>query len=158
MWDGTEVFLLVAATQLALLAGILLREHRDDPSARASVFFIGTIVAHLALPILVGHGAPPVLLHVSAPVSCCVPFAFWLLAKVHFDDDFRFSPRHGAGLAGFMALHYGAWLAGSGGIVPGPPLDRVPSSSWMMAAAAVSVALMVHALVHVFMGARSDLV
>jgi AraC-like DNA-binding protein len=158
MWDGTDVFLLVAVTQLALLAAILVREHRDDPSALASVFFIVTIVDHLLYPIVLRHGGPAFLLHVCVPLGAAVPYAFWLLAKVHFDDEFRVGPRHGAGILAFMALHYGTWLVASGRVVPGPPLDRVPGSFWMMGAALVSVALMVHALVHVFVGARSDLV
>ena len=130
----------------------------DDPSALASVFFIATIVGHFLLLIGVRRGAPVLLQHLGVPLGCAVPYAFWLLAKVHFDDEFRVGPRHGLGIAAFLALHYGSWLVGSGRLVPPPPLDRVPASSWMMGAALVSLALMVHALVHVFVGARSDLV
>jgi AraC-like DNA-binding protein len=158
MWDGTEVCLVVAVTQLALLALVLLREYREDRSALASVFFMVTIVDHLLVPVLIRHGGPAFLVHAGIPVGAAVPYAFWLLARVHFDDEFRVCPRHGLGLLAFMALHYGAWLVGSGRVAPAPPLDRIAASSWMMGAAVVSMGLMVHALVHVAMGARSDLV
>jgi AraC-like DNA-binding protein len=158
MWDGTEVCLLVASAQLAVIAAALLREYREDRSALASVLFIVAILDHLLLPVAVNHGAPAVLVHLGVPIGAAVPYAFWLLARVHFDDEFCICPRHGYGVAAFMGLHYAAWLVGSGRAALPAPLDRIPPSAWMMAAATVSLALMLHALIGVSMGARSDLV
>jgi AraC-like DNA-binding protein len=157
MWDGTEVCLLVAVTQLVLLGAILVQDHRRDPSAAASVFFIVTVVGDLLVPVFGRHQGPAALLHLGVPIGCAVPYAFWLLAKVHFDDEFQVRTRHGLGLLGFLFLHYGAWLVGSGRVVARGPLDAVPQSAWMMGAGLVSLAVMAHALWNLAIGARSDL-
>jgi AraC-like DNA-binding protein len=156
MWDGTEVCLIVAIAQLVLLGAILVQDHRRDPSALASVFFIVTVVGDLLVPVLLRHQGPAALLHLGVPIGCAVPYAFWLLAKVHFDDEFQVSVRHGLGLLVFLLVHYGAWV-GSGRVTPGGPLAGLPPSAWMVASGLVSLALMGHALWNVAMGARSDL-
>jgi AraC-like DNA-binding protein len=57
-----------------------------------------------------------------------------------------------------MAFHYLAWLAATG-VVPTPgPLDRLTPEQWTIGPTAVSLALMVHAVHAVAVGARSDLV
>jgi len=158
MWNGPDVLHLVAVVQLTLIAAVLLREHRRDPSALASVFFIGAIVAHLLLPVVARRGVPASLVHPLVPLGAAVPYAFWLLVKVHFDDDFRVRPRHGLGLAAFMVFHYLAWLAGTGALATPLLLGGPTPGQWTIGPTIVSVALMVHALLVVAMGARSDLV
>jgi AraC-like DNA-binding protein len=146
MWTTTEVCLLVAVAQLVVMAALLLRDHRRDPSALASVFFIAAIVDHLLLPVLVQRGAPALLVHLVAPLSVAVPVGFWILVKVHFDDDFRLCSRHALALGGFVALNYGCWLVGGTG------------DAWAIVPRVAALAVMVHALLHVYDGTRSDLV
>ena len=110
MWETHEVFYLLAVAQVVLLAAVLLREHRRDPSALASTFLLLTVAAHLLVPVLLGHGVPLPIVHLALVAGCSVPFAFWLLSEVHFDDDFRFRPLHGAVLTGLLAVSYFAWL------------------------------------------------
>src|SRR5262249_8781597 len=72
--------------------------------------------------------------------------SFWLLAKVHFDDDFRLQARHVALLAGALLA---AALA-SPAAAPVSPLIRLLPK-------VLGLAFAVHALLTIYVGARSDL-
>ena len=79
-----------------------------------------------------------------------VPFAFWLLAQTHFDDDFRLRPLHLVLLAGLLRL---CFLARS---APRFPLEE--RAVWMVAPRLAGLGFVLHALIQVHVGARSDLV
>jgi AraC-like DNA-binding protein len=145
MWATWEVFRLAGCGAALLLALILLRAHRRDASARALALLLVTIMAHLAAPLVVGHRAPPLLLHTTLLISLVTPFALWLLAGVHFDDDFRLSPSHGLILAGPVVVGYYAWLNGSPGF-------------WAVLAKLLALAVVLHALLRIYVGAKGDLV
>jgi len=94
MWADSEVWRFTAAVVLALLAAALLRDHPRDWSAWTSVAFIACVVGHLVSPLLLRRGAPSLLGHAVLLLGLAVPFALWLLAQVHFDDDFRLHSGH----------------------------------------------------------------
>ncbi len=156
MWETHEVLYLLAVAQVVLLSAVLLREHHRDPSALASAFLILTVAAHLLFPVLLAHGAPLLIVHVALVVGCGVPFAFWLLSEVHFDDDFRFNPLHGVVLAGVLAVSYLSWLVVAGQLAALVPEEH--HAFWALAPKLLSLALVINALVNVYAGARSDLV
>jgi Ca2+/Na+ antiporter len=82
MWAISEVWRFSATVVVGLLAGVFLRGHRRDPSARASVFLLAAVAAHLVFPLLLRRGAPASILHPVLLLSLAVPVAFWLLAEV----------------------------------------------------------------------------
>ncbi len=154
MWTNADLFRFVAATLATLLGAVLVRDHRHDPSARASLVLLLGSLAHMVAPLVVERSGPEALVHVLAIVSCTVPFAFWLLAKVHFDDEPRLRPVHGALLAALVATRYAGWLFTTGRIAAGEG-GRV---FWGVMPRLVGVAFVVHALIRVYVGTRSDLV
>lgn len=141
MWTTAEVLRLLGAVPLALLFFLLVRDHRADRSAQASIFFIAASLSHTLLPLL------PTGSLLRLPVflmGTLVAGSFWLLAKVHFDDDFRLGVRHLALLAGSALV---AWACAPGTA----PLQRLLPT-------VVGLAFAVHALLTVYVGRRSDLV
>jgi AraC-like DNA-binding protein len=88
-------------------------------------------------------------------LSSIVPASFWLLAKVHFDDDFRLGKRHLALLAFATLVAWGCWL-GLQGRLPVP--WAAPASLFVLLPKLMGLAFMVHALLTVYVGTRSDLV
>jgi len=147
MQDITEVCLCLAAIQLLLLAVVLVRDHSHDSSARASLFLIATVVTHLLVPVLRAHQATEAVLQVAMLVEALVPYAFWLLAEAHFDDDFRLRPRHVLVLAALVAV---------GGLPEVVPAVRY--ALWPLVPRLLSLTLMGYALVTVHLGGRSDLI
>src|SRR5262245_21277847 len=147
MQDITEICLLLAAIQLLLLAVVLVRDHNHDSSARASLFLIGTVVTHLLLPVLRAHQVASPVVTLAALAESLVPFAFWLLAEAHFDDDFRLRVRHALVLAILVLV---------GGLPEILPALRYPL--WPLAPRLLSLGLMGYALVTVHLGGRSDLI
>ena len=94
MWASNEVLRFAAAVVVGLLAALLLRGHRRDPSALASVFLLVATASHLIFPLVLRRGAATPILHAVLLLAMAAPLAFWLLAQVHFDDDFRMRPIH----------------------------------------------------------------
>ena len=94
MWAGSEVWRLASAALLSLLAAVLLRDHRRDRSALASVALMATVTAHLVLPLLLRARAALLLTFPVLLLAMAVPFAFWALAQVHFEDDFQIRGAH----------------------------------------------------------------
>jgi AraC-like DNA-binding protein len=146
MWETSEVYLFLTLALLVLLAGLLLRDYRRDPSALASVFLIATVVGHLVMPILVARGAPWLVVQLAVILGLAVPFAFWLLAKAHFDDDFRLCPRNFLLLGLVLAVSYASWL------------QHQPRWGLGLVCRVLGLAFVGHGLATVSLGARSDLV
>jgi hypothetical protein len=44
-------------------------------------------------------------------LGIAAPFTFWLLAQVHFGDDFRLGPVHSLMLLALVGAGYLSWLA-----------------------------------------------
>src|SRR5512134_3015787 len=103
MWAINEVWRFSAAVVVGLLAVLLLRDHRRDASARATVFLLLTVAAHLVFPLLLKRAAWAPVLHLVLGWSLAVPIAFWVLARVHSDDDFRLTPPQLGAAAAFLA-------------------------------------------------------
>jgi AraC-like DNA-binding protein len=78
-----------------------------------------------------------------------VPFAFWLLAQTHFDDDFRLRPLHLGLLAGLLSMCWLAWQAAQ--VAP------AYAAFWAAIPRLVGMGFVIHALAQVYLGARSDL-
>jgi AraC-like DNA-binding protein len=153
VWSTSELLLLLAASHLTLLAWACLRHDRRDPSALASAAFIGTAICHMLAPVLARHGAGGPLLHFVVLGGAAVPFAFWVLARVHFGDDFRFRWPHGAVLVAFLSFRYVAWWV----VVGGAGTAGLPLRFWIAAPRLLSLVFVVHALLDVYVGSRSDL-
>src|SRR5262249_56815503 len=110
MWATNEVLRISATVVVGLMAGVLLRSERREASGRASVLLLATVAAHLVFPLLLRRGAPVPILHVVLLSSLAVPLAFWLLAEIHFDDEFRLRLAHVLAAAAFLATGYLSWL------------------------------------------------
>ncbi|HET7293180.1 MAG TPA: helix-turn-helix transcriptional regulator [Vicinamibacteria bacterium] len=154
MWSTADVLRVVAAMQAALLAGVCWRDHRGDPSARASLALLAGSFAHMVGPLLADRGGSEPLVHALAIVSASIPFAFWLLARVHFDDEPRLRGVHFALLAALLAARHAGWLVATGRLVAGEGARL----AWGILPRLFGVAFVVHALVNVYVGTRSDLV
>ena len=132
MWATNEVLRFAAAAVVGLLSAVLLRGHRRDPSALASVFLLVATASHLVFPLLLSRGAPAPILHAVLVLAIAAPAAFWLLARVHFDDDFRMRPLHLLTAAAFLATGYVIWLATVGRRIPGPLFTPAHDRFWTL--------------------------
>jgi AraC-like DNA-binding protein len=157
MWTTATVLRLLASAQLASLALVVLRGDRRDRSAQATIAFLLCCIAHSLLPPALGSGLPIPALDAVAVVSLLLPLSFWLLAKVHFEDEFRLEGRHFLTLAAYLVLGYSCWRASTDRW----PRTLLPESAnvvWSLVPRLVGLTLIVHALLTVYVGARSDLV
>lgn len=157
MWTTATALRLIASVQLAWLALVVARGHGRDRSAQATVAFLACCVAHTLLAPVSSRGLSMVPLDVVAVVSLLLPVSFWLLAKVHFEDDFRLEGRHLATLGAYLAIGYGGWRAVTGRW-PGGLLPDSADLVWRVVPRVLGLALLVHALITIYVGARSDLV
>lgn len=117
--------------------GLLLRDHRRSRVTAASGLLVACVVCYLALPILIQPGVPVPLRQLAGAGSLAVPFAFWLTARLYFDDSFLPRPTHGALLLGLLGA-------------------RALVLPWPLAAAAIAIAAVVNALRRVLAGTTSD--
>lgn len=157
MWTDSEVFRFAAAAVLALLASALVRDHTRDRSAWASVAFIVCVVGHLITPLLIRGGAPAVLIHPILFLAIAAPFAFWLLAQVHFGDDFQLGPVHFVMLLALVGAGYLSWLVTAEGVLTAGPFAPAHHRFWSLLPRILSLAIVMHALLRVYVGAGSDL-
>jgi len=158
MWASNEALRFAAAVVVGLQAAVLLRSHRRDPSALAFVFLLAATAAHLICPLLLKRGAATTIVHPFLLLAMAAPLAFWLLAQEHFNDDFRLRPRLFIFGAGFLALGYAVWLVSVErrfpALVPAPGDDRF----WTLLPRLLALAIVLHALLTVYVGAGTDLV
>jgi AraC-like DNA-binding protein len=157
MWTDSEVWRFAAATVLALLASALARDHTRDRSAWASVAFIVCAVGHLISPLLIRGGAPAVLIHPILFLAIAAPFAFWLLAQVHFGDDFRLGPLHIVILLALVGAGYFSWLVTAEGVLTAGPFAPAYHRFWSLLPRILSLAIVMHALLRVYVGSGADL-
>jgi AraC-like DNA-binding protein len=143
MFSALDVFRLLAASHLVVLAALCLRGDRRDRSVIASLAFLAVVICHLLFPVLQGHGLSGGAVALVWLVGDAGPFAFWVLARVHFDDDFRLRPVSWLLLAAVVGLRALCWLQ--------------PEAAWTGMSRLLAVAFVVHALIRVYVGARSDL-
>lgn len=156
MWSSLDVLRLLTASHLLLFAALLLRDHWRDRSAAASVFFILSAACHLAQPLFATWPAP--VMHAAVLGGLLVPAAFWVLARVHFDDDCCLRAWHWAAIAAFEAVGYFAWLIGHEPGVAALPLVAGQAALWTLVPQLLSLVIIAHALYHVYAGSRADLV
>ncbi|MGE0454477.1 MAG: helix-turn-helix transcriptional regulator [Vicinamibacteria bacterium] len=150
MWATTELLRFAAAVVAVLLGAVVLRDHRRNATAVASAALLAGVAAHLLLLPLLRHGAWQPVVHTVLLLSLTVPVAFWLLAHLHFDDDFRFRRRHAWAVAAFVAVGYVSWLAA----VESAQSDRF----WVLLPRLLGLVVVLHALLRVYVGAGADLV
>jgi len=157
MWGFAEVCRIAAATLCLLLVISLVRDHPADRSARASVFLLACVLGHLLAPLALRSGAPGAVGHGLVLLALSAPCAFWLLARVHFDDDFTLAPWHWMLLGIAVGAGYLSWLASEGQIFGGQ-LAGPSADFWRIVPKLLALAFVVHALIRVYVGAGLDLV
>jgi AraC-like DNA-binding protein len=158
MWTSGDLFRLVACALVLLLAAVRAKDGRRDWTTSTSVVFMVSVAAHLALPPLQAHGAPRPLVHATLLVGLAVPFTFWILTKAAFEDEFDMGTAHWLVLAALLADGYLSHLVLAEGRFPEwAPTER-HRLLWTVLPRLLSLAIVVHALVNVYAGARSDLV
>ena len=157
MWTTSAVLRLLASSQMAWMALVLAHDHRRDRSAQATVFFLVCCVAHTMGPLVLGSGLPAPATDLFTLLVLLLPYSFWLLAKVHFDDEFRFCDRHLALLLIYVAIGYGCWR-GLTGRWPAALLPGAPDQLWHLVPRVLGLALLAHALITIYVDTRSDLV
>jgi hypothetical protein len=133
----TEALRVAAASQLLLVVGILLRDHRRSRVTAASSVLAACVVCYLVLPVL-QPGAPELLRQLARTGALAVPLAFWLAARLYFDDAFQPQAVHGALLLGLLGA-------------------RALVAPWPFAASAIGIAVVVDAFRHILAGTSSDL-
>jgi AraC-like DNA-binding protein len=129
---------LAAASQLLLVVGLLLRDHRRSRVTAASALLIACVMGYLALPVLALPAVPEPLRQLAGGAALAVPFAFWLAARLYFDDSFEPRPIHGALFLGLLAL-------------------RASVLSWPLAASGIAMVAVGDALRRIHAGSASDL-
>lgn len=76
----TEALRLAAASELLLIVGILLRDHRRSRVTAASSLLAACVVCYLVLPVLMQAAAPELLRQLARTGALAVPLALWLAA------------------------------------------------------------------------------
>lgn len=158
MWATNEVWRFSAAIVVGLLAVLLVRDHRRDASARATVFLLATVAAHLVFPLLLRRSPWPPGLHLVLVFSLAVPIAFWLVARVHFEDDFRVTQPQVWGAAAFLGVGYMSWLATVERALPASVFPPEHGRFWALLPRILGLVIVLHALMRVYLGAGTDLV
>ncbi len=157
MWNDSEVWRFAAAVVLALLATALVRDHPRDRGAWVSVAFIACVCGHLVLPLLLRGGAPGLLSQAVLLLAIAAPFAFWLLAQEHFADDFHLGPVHALMLLALVGAGYLSWRVTVEGVLATGPFAPAYHRFWSLLPRILSLAIVMHALLRVYVGAGSDL-
>jgi AraC-like DNA-binding protein len=134
----TEALRLAAASQLLLVAGLLWRDHRRSRVTASSSLLAACVVCYLALPALLQPAVPEAIRQLARAGALAVPFAFWLTARLYFDDAFQPSLLDGAVLLALLAV-------------------RALLVSWPLAAAGIAIAAVVDALRRILAGTSTDL-
>jgi AraC-like DNA-binding protein len=134
----TEALRLAAACQLLLVVALLLRDHRRSRVTAVSSLLVTCVVCYLALPALLQPAVPDPLRQLARAGALAVPFAFWLTARLYFDDSFQPRPVHGAALLALLGV-------------------RALVVPWPLAAAAIAMVVVIDALRRILAGASSDL-
>lgn len=134
----TDALRLAAAGQLLLVVCLLLRDHRRSRVTAASSLLVACVVCYLALPALLQPAVPEAVRQAVGAGSLAVPFAFWLTARLYFDDSFQTRPIHVIALLGLLGV-------------------RALVLSWPWAAAAIGMLVVVDGLRRIHTGASSDL-
>lgn len=155
-WSTSDVLRFVALALLLLLSTLLLRDYRRDRSAQASLAVCLGGACHLVQVLLETHAPSSPWLHPLVLGGLAVPAAFWVLARVHFDDDCCLRVRHWAVFAAVEAIGYLAWLSGREPRVAALLGGR--GAAWDAACQALSMTIVAHALLNVWLGSRADLV
>jgi len=157
MWTTPQVLILLATSHVLLLAVAMLRDSRAVRGARLAVIFSLTVACHLLLSAVGGRELPRVLLHFLVLGGAAVPFSFWLLTKEHFDEESRMLPARWAVLVALETITYLSWLVVGERRMPESLFPPETWALWAVAPKLISLAILLHALLNVYVGARSDL-
>jgi AraC-like DNA-binding protein len=134
----TEALRLAAASQLLLVVSVLLRDHRRSRITAASSLLAACVVCYLVLPLVAQPVVPEAVRQLAQAGAFAVPFAFWLTARLYFDDAYRPTPAHGALLLALLGA-------------------RALCLRWPLAVSGIAMAVVVDALRHIHAGTSSDL-
>ena len=157
MWTTTELFRLLASVQLVALGAVILRDFREDRSARASLAFIAACVAHILCPLIEARRSGFPWSDLGLFSTLAVPLAFWLLVEVHFADQCRVSLVHGLGLGlGVGAATSPGWWPKA--VFRDGPRTRAAAGFRLALPRLIGALVIIHALLGLYVGARSDLI
>ncbi len=134
----TAALRIAAASQLLLVVTLLLRDHRRSRITAASALLVACVVCYLLLPFVQQPGIAPIVGQLASLGALAVPFAFWLAARLYFDDSFRPTFRQNAVLLGLLAT-------------------RALVLPWRLAAAGIAIAVVADGLRRIHAGASTDL-
>ncbi len=154
MWTTPDLFRVVSVALSAVLAAVLVRDHRQDPSARATLVLLAASCGHMLAHMFTRMPQLAPLSHLCAVLAAAVPFCFWYLTKVHFDDEPRLRPWHLVALAVLVGTRYTGWRVTEGLMAVSDGMRLV----WAVLPRLVGIAFVVHALLNVYVGTRFDLV
>ena len=157
MWTTSQVLCLLAASHVFLMTAVLLRDSRETRSARLAAIFSFTVACHQLLFSLAGRDLPEAFLHFLVIAGSAMPFTFWLLTKEHFDEESRMLPVRWAVLLALLSLSYLSWLVVAERRMPARLFTVEQWALWAVAPKLMSLAILLHALLNVYVGARSDL-
>jgi AraC-like DNA-binding protein len=129
---------LAAGGQLLLVGGLFLRDHRRSRATGASLLLVACVLGYLALPALEHPVVPALVRQLASAAALAVPFAFWLTARLYFDDSFQPRPVHGALLLALLAV-------------------RALFLPWPLAASGIAMTAVIDALRRIHAGSDSDL-
>ncbi len=155
MWTTPDLFRVVSVALAAVFGAVLVRDHREEPSARATLALLVAASGHMLVHMLEKNAGLALATHLCALLGAAVPFAFWNLTRVHFDDEPRLRPIHWLLGAVLVATRYTGWRVAEGFMPTSSDALRV---FWGVVPRLFGIAFVVHALINVYVGARSDLV
>jgi AraC-like DNA-binding protein len=95
-------------------------------------------VCYLVLPVVMQPAIPGLLRQLARTGALAVPLAFWLAARLYFDDAFQPRTVHGAFLLGLLGV-------------------RALVAPWPLAVSAIAIAVVFDAFRHILAGTSSDL-
>jgi AraC-like DNA-binding protein len=157
MWTTPQVLILLATSHVLLLAVAMLRDSRALRGARLGVVFSLTVACHLLLSAVGDRDLPRFFLHLLVLGGAAVPFSFWLLTKEHFDEESRMLPARWAVLLALESITYLSWLVVGERRMPDSLFPPETWALWAVAPKLIALAILLHALLNVYVGARSDL-
>jgi AraC-like DNA-binding protein len=153
--SAASVLRVVAASYALLLIVILLGRWRER-RARLSAAFLLTVACYLLLPVLMQR-PPTHLARLLFVGSVSAPFAFWLLAREFFDDEFRLRRWQASLLLGLWVTHSIPWSVRVEGLLPALR-EMTPELVLVAGPRLLSALFALDALYRICAGARADLV
>jgi hypothetical protein len=145
---ASEILRIIIAAHLAFILLLASRDFRKTRGFFATALFNITIIGYLLAPVLHRHEAEAVLYFPVLIGAILVPAAFWHLARLHFDDDYRPGLGTAAVFVAVPAANLLSWFAAGTGVL---------SYLFALAPKAIAAGIIAHALAVLYSGSKTDL-